>query len=111
MKTITIVVTASKDHFGAFAENVKGIYGAGDTPDLAIENVLEAIELIKQNNPPDILLSDYKIEYKYDTESLLNRYNSILSKPALQRLTGINQKQLHHYASGLKNHVLPSDKK
>jgi len=27
---------------------------------------------------------------------------SVFTKPALERLTGINQKQLHHYATGLK---------
>jgi len=103
METITIAVVASKDHFGAFAENVKGIYGAGDTPDLAIANALEAIELVKrQASPPAALLSDYEIAYRYDAESLLRHYADVLSKPALERLTGINQKQLHHYASGLK---------
>ena len=33
-------------------------------------------------------------------ESLLFFYEKILSKAALERLTGINQKQLSHYACG-----------
>ncbi|MFV0506365.1 MAG: hypothetical protein ACK5L5_06595, partial [Bacteroidales bacterium] len=38
----------------------------------------------------------------YDTMSFFNYYCELFSMPALERLTGINQKQLHHYASGLK---------
>jgi len=85
MKTITIAVVASKDHFGAYAENVKGIYGAGDTPERAIENALEAIELIKQDspNPPDILLSDYEIAYRYDTETPFSHVSHVFSEPAV----------------------------
>jgi hypothetical protein len=40
---------------------------------------------------------------KFDTESLLQYYKGIFNAPAFERLTGINQKQIHHYSSGLKN--------
>ena len=43
---------------------------------------------------------EYEFEYKFDVESLLFFYEKILSKAALERLTGINQKQLSHYACG-----------
>ncbi|MDR0794068.1 MAG: hypothetical protein LBE82_12245 [Chitinophagaceae bacterium] len=102
METLKIIIGASKDHFGAYAENCEGVYGAGDTPALAIKNVLKAIELIKKNNPPKTLKSNYKIVYKYDAQSFLNYYKPLFSVPGLEKLTGINQKQLHHYASGLR---------
>jgi len=38
-------------------------------------------------------------------------YKGILSNSALERLTGINQKQLHHYASGLKKPRIEQRKK
>jgi hypothetical protein len=51
---------------------------------------------------PEILKGEYTIVYRYDTQSFLNYYNKIFSNVALERLTGINQKLLHHYSSGLK---------
>ena len=35
-----------------------------------------------------------------DVKSLLDFYSGIFSKAGLERITGINQKQLWHYASG-----------
>ena len=35
-----------------------------------------------------------------DVKSLLNLYRKIFTKAGLERLTGINQKQLWHYAHG-----------
>jgi len=32
----------------------------------------------------------------------MNYYNKIFTNVALERITGINQKLLHHYSSGLK---------
>ena len=49
---------------------------------------------------PEVLNQEYEFEYKFDVESLLFFYDKILSKAALERLTGINQKQLSHYACG-----------
>ena len=50
---------------------------------------------------PSILDSDYEIIYKFDVRSLLEYYRGIFSFSALQTITGINQKQLAHYASGI----------
>ena len=44
---------------------------------------------------------NYEIEWHIDVKSLLQYYSNIFNMAGLQRLTGINQKQLHHYASGL----------
>ena len=106
MKTIIITVGASSDHFGAYAENCPGIYGAGDTAEDAKQNALKGLELFVDSRDkkdlPAILQGEYNIVYKYDTQSFLNYYNKIFSNVALERLTGINQKLLHHYSSGLK---------
>ena len=50
---------------------------------------------------PHILDTDYEIVYKFDVRSLLEYYRGIFSFSALQTITGINQKQLAHYASGI----------
>jgi predicted RNase H-like HicB family nuclease len=106
MEKIIITVGASSDHFGAYAENCPGIYGGGDTPEAAKQNALDGLRLlVKYNKPedlPDILKKEYDIIYRYDTQSFLKHYSSIFTNVALERITGINQKLLHHYSSGLK---------
>jgi len=106
MKTLKIVIEKSADYFDAFAENCEGVYGAGATVAEAKKNVLEGIELLINNSDPkrlpEILKGEYTIEYKMDVQSFLSYFDRIFSKPALEALTGINQKQFHHYASGLK---------
>lgn len=106
MKTLKVIIEKSKDHFSAYAENAEGIYGAGNTPEEAKKSIMESIRLLKKHNKPEsvpaILNDEYKIAYKFDTESLLNYYKKVFTKTALEHLTGINQKQLQHYSSGLK---------
>jgi len=106
METIIITVGASSDYFGAYSENCTGIYGAGNTADEAKQDALKGLELFvnsrEKKDLPAILQGEYTIEYKYDVQSFLNYYNKIFTNVALERMTGINQKLLHHYSSGLK---------
>lgn len=106
MATVKIIIEKSSDYFDAYAENCEGIYGAGNTAEEAKQNILEGLKLLKETRPsaewPDILKGEYNIEYKFDAESFLTYFEGVFSKPALEKLTGINQKQLHHYATGLK---------
>lgn len=105
MKTIQIIIEKSPDSFGAYAKNVKGIYGAGDTVQECKQSILDAIETIKtfdDSQIPAALKGDYELVYKFDTESLLQYYKGILSNPAIERITGINQKLIHQYSTGLK---------
>ena len=105
MEKIIIKMGASSNHFGAYAENCPGIYGAGDTIEEAKQNVIEGLNLfIKYNkdNLPKILQGEYEIEYHFDVSSFLKHYSTIFTKSALQRMTGINQTQLTHYVSGFR---------
>jgi predicted RNase H-like HicB family nuclease len=106
MDKIIIKVGASKDHFGAYSENCPGIFGAGDTAEDARQNALKGLTLLvdsrDQKDLPEILRGEYTIEYEYDVQSFLNCYNGIFTNVALERITGINQKLLHHYSTGLK---------
>jgi predicted RNase H-like HicB family nuclease len=109
MEKLIIQIGASSDHFGGFALNVDGINGAGNTVEECKANILEGLKLVIKNSgksyyktPLWLIEGDYEIEYQYDTQSILSHYANVISKPALEKLTGINQKQLHHYATGLK---------
>lgn len=60
------------------------------------------IDCAKADNEdyPEIFKTQYSVSYKFDIESLLCFYQNIFSFSALQTITGINQKQLWHYAAG-----------
>ena len=106
MKTVKIVIERSKDMFSSYAENVEGIYGGGNTVAEAKQSALDAINLLCENNAksniPKILHGKYQLSFHLDIESFFKYYTGIFTKAALERITGINQKQLQHYASGLK---------
>jgi len=106
MKLIKVIIEKTKDMYSSYAENVPGIYGGGDTVEEAKKSILDAIKLFKEHNDtkhiPAILKGKYAIIYKYDAESFLKHYKGIFTNSALERITGINQKQFQHYASGLK---------
>lgn len=115
MKQVKIVIEKTKNHYDAYAENIEGIYGGGETAEEAKQSIVKAIELSKKYNAqskiPAILKGDYKLVFRFDTESLLNFYKGVFSNSALERITGINQRQLQHYASGLKKPREPQLKK
>ena len=114
-RRVKIVIERSNDSYTSYAENVPGIYGHGDTVEEAKQSALAGIDLLKKYNKdkniPSILKGDYEIIFKFDAESFLNFYKRIFTNSALERMTGINQKQFQHYASGLKKPRLAQIKK
>jgi len=104
MKAIIIKIEKGTDQYGAWAEGIPGIYGAGDTVKEVKENILEAITLYKKYNEdiPEALKGNYEIKWEFDTASYLEYISVIFTKSGLEKITGINQKQLGHYSTGLK---------
>jgi len=105
MAVIKIIIEKTSNFYSAYAENVEGIYGAGATVQKTKESILKSLELyVKYNKKklPKILQGDYSVKYRFDAQSLLNYYKGIFTNASLEKITGINQKQIQHYASGLK---------
>ena len=104
MEKIVMIIEKSRNHYGAYAENGDGIYAAGNTIEEVQADTEQAIELIKNELPqdqwPSALRGEYELVWKFDTESFLQYYGDILTLTGLQRITGINSKQLSHYATG-----------
>jgi len=67
----------------------------------AVESHLEVMRE-DGDNIPDIFLNPFQLVYQFDVESLLSHYRGIITNAALERLTGINRRQLTHYSSGLR---------
>ncbi len=104
MEKLTVMVVRGDDQYAAWIEEIPGIYAAGDTVKEVKDDLIESIEIYKNINKqvPEVLLHEYELNWQYDTASFLEYYSKIFSKAGLERITGINQKQLGHYASGLK---------
>ena len=104
MNTLRIIIEKSADSYGAYAETIDGIYGAGDTLQEVKKSIDDAILTVKtfeKHEIPNALLEEHKLKFVFDTQSFLEYYEKILSRASLSRLTGINEKQLGHYIQGL----------
>jgi hypothetical protein len=103
MRKIKITIERSKDMFTAYSENVKGLTGGGDTVVEAKQSLLDCLEILKElGQLPKALENEFELVYKFDTQSLLDYYKGIFTNSALEKITGINQRLIQHYASGLK---------
>ena len=109
MEKLIVTIAKGDKSYGAWVDSIPGIYGQGDTVQEAKKELEAGLELyVKYNKEvPAILQEEFEYEYQFDIASFLEYYSKIFSKPALEHLTGINQKQLFHYASGLRK---PSEK-
>ena len=66
MTTLKIIIEKTKDHYSAYAENVEGVYGAGETIVEAKESILQAIKLLKEHNEvnlPKKLKEEFELEF------------------------------------------------
>ena len=100
-KKIVMVIEKSEDFFSAYSENCDGIYAAGDSIEAVKADTYEAIDLIKKNLPeerwPEEIRGEFDIEWKLDVQSFLEYYSKYMSLAGIERVTGINQKQLSNY--------------
>ena len=49
---------------------------------------------------PSVFDHEYRLIFKMDIQSILYCYDKIITRAALSRLTGINERQLDHYICG-----------
>ena len=61
-------------------------------------------ESAKDGDPisPALLNGDYTLEYELQTSALLHIFDGVLTRSALSKVTGINERQLGHYAQGIR---------
>ena len=104
---LTGIIECTENNYCAYVKEVDGVAATGATITEIKEKLAEALDDLIETceemglEVPDVLKSGYMIEFKMDVKSLLSVYYGIFTKSALERLTGINQKQLWHYANGL----------
>ena len=105
MKILKTTISKGPDDFVVWFENLEGVYSSVATVAEAKKNLMAGLALYTKHNqdaPAWIKNKAYKVVYKFDAESILNYYRGIFTNAALERITGINQRQIQHYASGAK---------
>ncbi|MFR7812819.1 MAG: hypothetical protein ACLU4N_28270 [Butyricimonas faecihominis] len=112
MEKVRVQVAKTPEGYCATVDILPGFIVAvtGDFGELKkelFESVDFYVECAKADGDvyPEVLNQEYEFEYKFDVESLLFFYEKILSKAALERLTGINQSNLVITLVDVLNHV------
>lgn len=106
MKTLTVVIERTENNYSAYLADVDGIVATGHSIDEIKINIVNAIDALLEDcreygeEIPEELRGEYSLNFKMDVKSFLEFYEGIFTKAGLERITGINQKQLWHYASG-----------
>lgn len=107
MNTLKAIIESTEHNYSAYIEGIDGVVATGNSISEIKDNLVDAIQVFIETckqlgcDVPVELTGDYSIEFKMDVKSLLSIYNGIFTKAGLERITGINQKQLWHYANGI----------
>jgi len=106
-QVLNAVIERTENNYSAYLKEIDGVVATGSSIDEIKAKLTEALCVLVESckemgcDIPDLLKEDYTISFSMDVKSLLNIYQGIFTKSGLERLTGINQKQLWHYANGL----------
>lgn len=109
MKPVVVIIERAENNYSAYLEGIDGIFALGKSVDEIKKGIIDSIEVLKEEckefggEIPEALKGDYELIFKMDVRSVLDFYSNLFTKSGLERITGINQKQLWHYASGLRN--------
>ena len=103
MKILEVTIENAGKNLSAYIQDIPGIITVGNNINDINKNIKEALKLYLEDNdnPPELLLGEYELKFKVDTALFIVLYSDIFTKAALSRITGINQRQISHYAANL----------
>ena len=108
MKKVIVEIYFVNKNFSAHVPILPGCISIGDTPEEVKNNINEAIQFhikgMKKDGDslPAAFKKEYQLVYKFDAQSLLKYYKNVITGTALEKYSGINQKQLNHYANSYR---------
>lgn len=106
MRTVAVIVEDAGNNLSAYIEDAPVITVGNNIREIE-ENMKEAVELYLESckemdiTPVEVLQGEFTLKFKIDAATFINYYSSIFTKAALSRITGINERQLWHYAAGV----------
>ena len=102
METIKVKVDWL-DNYGAVSDQVHGCVATAGNYEGIKEAYASALEFHKEgldaDEIPGCLQGEYKLDFELTTRALLHQFDGVLTRAAISRATGINEKQLYHYMS------------
>lgn len=107
MKAKVIIEKATDGTYDANMEYLKdvpfGLLGQGKTVEETIEDFRNSYQEIQEMYRAEgKVCPELEFEFSYDTASFIQSFAYAFTLAGLERITGVNQKQLGHYASGLR---------
>jgi predicted RNase H-like HicB family nuclease len=108
MEKVIVEVSYTGNNYCAHIPVLPGCVTTGDTIDEIEQNMHVAVPFHLEGQDesggfiPDVFKGDYELVFKLSVEALLNAYSNVFTKAALSRITGINERQLWHYAAGVR---------
>ena len=106
MNTLQVIVEYAGDNLSAYINDLP-IVSVGKTLSDIKRDITQAIQTFKEScaelavEPSSLVKGEYELSFVIDATTFINYYSSIFTKAALSRITGINERQLWHYAAGL----------
>ena len=106
MKKVEAIIERSTDGTCTIYCENEMFSGVGKSPEEAKADLLFQMNFFKETAIeksfpyPAYLDEEFEVVYKFDTESLLQYYAGVIAPAALERLSGIHQKQLWNYLHG-----------
>jgi len=113
MEKIKVFIGWAEKNYSAYTDDFDTLNGIIAATGKTLDDVKKEFESALQFHingckkdgdelPEWFVSGQYEIEYNLETSALLHNFDGILTRAALSRATGINQRQIGHYASGIK---------
>ncbi len=106
MSIIEVIIEYSAENLCAHIEGIPVTVTGKELAEVEqrmVEAVALYVESCRQtgNEFDERLAEDYDLQFRIDVATFINYYSNIFTKAALSRITGINERQLWHYAAGM----------
>jgi hypothetical protein len=107
MKALAIIERGNDGTYGVYVESDNlpfGVIGDGKNIPEAVADFYNSVEEMRAyyKDAGKEFPKDLAFEFKYDTASFLQQYAYAFTLAGLERITGINQRQLSHYINGVR---------
>ena len=100
MEKIKVIIDW-EENYGAFSDEVLGCVAVHKTVEGVKEAYKSALEFhlegMDKKDIPAKLQGRYELEFEMTAQALLHHFDGVITRAALSRITGINERQLGHY--------------
>ena len=102
MKKVEVIIEYADSNLSAYVKDAP-VMAVGNSIEEVEMNIREAVAFYLEDNdcPCEVLGGEFELEFKVDAATFINFYSGVFTKSALSRITGINERQLWHYAAGV----------